>query len=76
MKMWVRAMLWLGASRQIAVINVIKMEAKSKNRPQRVFGTFCLMPLPVGQGTYPPCLEHVWLFVWLLQESRQITCKG
>lgn len=33
--MWVRAMLWLETSRQIAVINVIKMKAKSKKTSDR-----------------------------------------
>ncbi len=68
--MWMRAMLWLGASRQIAVINVMNVEAKSEQNGYRGWSE-----LAWGQFTCLPRLEHVWLFVWLLQESRQITCK-
>lgn len=68
-------MLWLGSSRQIAkMINVIKTE--KSNRWRRVFRALCLTLSLRGESAFPFCLEDVWFLVWLLQESRRITCKG
>lgn len=71
--MWVRPVFRLAAGRQIVVvINVTKMErGEQRTVPGRVCG--CLRQLLGLWAKLRNSLGHVWLSVWPLQGSRQIT---